>query len=282
MPHSTPRLIPLRDFFRNPEQTSFRISPNGEYLSYTAPYEKRMNVFVEKRGELGAGNAVRVTSETDRDITTHGWKSETIIFTRDFDGDENFHLFSANKDGSNTRDLTPFPGVRVEIVDELQEVENEMLIGLNNRDPQLFDVYRLNVVTGGMQLIAENPGGVTDWVTDHTGAVRLAIQSDGVNNIYLYRDREGEEFRPVLSLSFRDILGPLFFSFDNKAIYALSNLGRDRLAAVKYDIANAKELEVICEHPEVDLAGMEYSRKRHVLTTITYVTWKKQREFLDN
>lgn len=279
---SAPRRIPLQDFFRNPDQSSFRISPDGEYISFTAPYERRMNIFVQKRTEFGKSEAVRVTSQTDRDIVTHGWKNDTVIFTRDFDGDENFHLFAANKDGSNTRDLTSFPGVRIEMIDELVEVENEILIGINHRDPHLFDVYRINVVTGSMQLVAENPGGVTSWITDHTGAVRIAIQSDGVNNVFLYRDSEQEEFRPVLSLSFKDILGPAFFTFDNKAIYAVSNIGRDRLAAVKYDMANAKELEVIYEHPEVDLADIEFSRKRKVLTSITYVTWKQERKFFDD
>ncbi len=81
--------IPLRDFFRNPEKSVYRISPDGRFVSHTEPYERRMNVFVEERGEIGKGKAVRVTSETARDINSYGWKNnDTLIYIRDFDGDE--------------------------------------------------------------------------------------------------------------------------------------------------------------------------------------------------
>ncbi len=274
--------IPLRDFFRNPEKSMYRISPDGKFVSHTEPYERRMNVFVEARDAIGQGKAVRVTSETTRDINSYGWKNnDTLIYVRDFDGDENFHLFAVDKEGKNARDLTPFPGVKVEIVDELEEVDNELLIGMNHRDPQCFDVYRVNVMTGAMHLVAENPGDIIQWGTDHTGAVRLAIRSDGVNNTLLYRDEEGDDFREIITTSFKESLAPLFFTFDNSAIYAASNLGRDRMAIVKYDVANNRELEVIFEHLEVDVTGLEFSRKRKVLTTVRYTTWKMQREFLD-
>ncbi len=277
-----PNHIPLRDFFRNPEKTSYRISPDGRFVSHTEPYERRMNVFVEPRAEIGKGKAVRVTSETTRDITSYGCKNnDTLIYVRDFDGDENFHLFSVDKEGKNARDLTPFPGVKVQMVDELVEIDNEVLIGMNQRDPQCFDVYRLNVTTGAMQLVAENPGDIVIWGTDHLGALRIAIRSDGVNNTLLYRAKEGEEFQDVITTNFKESLSPLFFTFDNAAIYAASNLGRDRMAIVKYDVATNRELEVIFEHPHVDVAGLDFSRKRNVLTTVSYTTWKGERKFLD-
>ncbi len=277
-----PQKIPLRDFFRNPEKTNYKISPDGSYVSHTEPYERRMNVFVEPRGELGSGNAVRITSETDRDITGYWWKNnDTIVYVRDFDGDENFHLFAANRNGSVPRDLTPFPGVKVEVVDELEEIENELLVGTNQRNPECFDVYRLNVGTGEMRLIAENPGNVTQWITDHEGTVRIAIVTDGVNMTYLYRDRDGEPFCDVLTVHFKETLQPMFFTFDNKNVYALSNLGRDCMALVRYDMANAQELEVLYEHPEVDLDAAFFSRKRKVLTHLVYTTAKPHREFLD-
>ena len=274
--------IPLRDFFRNPEKTNYQISPDGHYVSHTEPYERRMNVFVEPREAVGQGKAVRITSETARDISNYWWKNnDTIIYLRDFDGDENFHIFAASRDGSNSRDLTPFPGVRAQVVDELEEIEGEVLIGMNQRNPECFDVYRLNVLTGDLRLVAENPGSVTQWITDHDGTVRIAVKTDGVNQTYLYREHDGEEFREVLTVHFKDTLQPLFFTFDNKNVYALSNLGRDRAAFIKYDMANARELELIYEHPEVDLDGASYSRKRKVLTVIRYTVEKPQREFLD-
>lgn len=275
--------IPIRDFFRNPEKTGYRISPDGKFVSHMEPYERRMNVFVEPREAIGKlGAAVRVTSETARDIGGYWWKNnDRIVYVKDFAGDENFHLFAVDKDGSNLLDLTPFDGVKIDMVDELEEIPNEVLIGMNQRDPEVFDVYRLNIVTGEMHLVAENPGSVTRWVTDHDGCIRVAITANGLENTLLYRDRDTEEFREVLHTNFKEQLEPFFFSFDNKYLYALSNLGRDRAAIVKFDIANGRELEVIFEHPEVDADGLAYSRFRKVLTTIAYTTWKQQREYLD-
>jgi hypothetical protein len=49
-PEGQVRLIPMEDFFRNPEKTDFKISPDGQYLAYLAPWERRLNVHVQKFG----------------------------------------------------------------------------------------------------------------------------------------------------------------------------------------------------------------------------------------
>ena len=271
--------IPLRDFFKNPERAAFQISPDGNYLSFMQPYQNRMNVFVQKRG---TDRVVKITNETERDISGYFWKSNhQIIYSKDFKGDENYHVVAVDRDGQNLRDLTPFEGVRAEIIDDLEENDTEMIIGLNKRNPEVFDAYRLNVVSGEIKLIAENPGNILGWMTDHNGKIRVAVASDGVNNTLLYRETESLPFKPIVTTNFRDSLDPLFFTFDNKAIYASSNLGRDKSAIVKYDIANGKELEVLFEHPEVDVERLNYSQKRKVLTTVVYTTWKSERHFLD-
>jgi dipeptidyl aminopeptidase/acylaminoacyl peptidase len=286
---SRPPIIPLRDFFRNPEKTAFKISPDGRYVSHMEPFgpegEQRLNVFVQKREELASDSGaapLQVTNETARDIGGHWWKNDhRIVYTRDFGGDENYHLFAVDRDGKNNRDLTPFEGVRVEVVDELIEIENEILIRMNRRDAAAFDVFRLNVETGAMQLIAENPGPITRWITDHNGKVRVAQRSDGVNNTLLYRDTEQDEFREIVTTHFKESLDPMFFTFDNKDLYVMSNIGRDKLAIVTYNVEHAREMEVVFEHPEVDVEGVAFSKKRKVLTVISYTTWKQQLQYFD-
>lgn len=273
------REIPLRDFFKNPEKTDFEISPDGEYLAYLAPYENRLNIFVQKIGE---DKSKRITSYTDRDLSGFFWKGNNhIIYTRDNKGDENYHLYSVNKSGDKTIDLTPFEKVTTQIIDRLEDSDEEIIIGLNKRNPEIFDVYRINVDNGEMQLAAENPGNFISWETDHEGKIRIAITSDGVNTSLLYRDDESQPFRTILTTTFKENIAPLFFTFDNKYVYASSNLNRDKRAIVKYNIANNKELEVIFEHPDVDVSHLSYSRKRKVLTTVTYITWKAEKYFFD-
>jgi len=102
-------LIPLKDFFKNPEKSRYQISPDGKYFSYMAPYESRMNIFVQ---EIGQDSAKRLTSETDRNVAGYFWANNNrILFLKDTGGDENFKLYGVNIDGSNMICFTDFEGV---------------------------------------------------------------------------------------------------------------------------------------------------------------------------
>jgi len=239
--------IPLRDFFRNSEKTSYTLSPNGEYFAYLAPYKNRMNVHVQKIGSKE--KAVRLTGIEDRDLAGYFWATnDRILYARDFGGDENFHIFGVDINGENDVDLTPFDGVLAQMIDTLEDDDEHIIIG---------------------------------WVTDHDGKLRAAVATDGVNNSIMYRQTEKDEFKTVLTTNFRDSVNLLFFTFDNQHVFASSNLNRDKSAIVKFDPTTGKELEVIYEHPVVDVNNLSYSRKRKVLTSIQYVDWKRRFKFLD-
>ncbi|MCU4162577.1 S9 family peptidase [Marinilabiliaceae bacterium A049] len=273
-------IIPLEDFFKNPDQTSFQISPDGKYFSYKAPYENRMNVFVQ---EIGKDSATQITFETDRDVAGYFWANETrILFVKDDGGNENFKLYGVDLDGTNAVCFTDFENVRTGIIDDLRDIPDEVIISMNKRNPQVFDPYRLNIVTGEMQILYENPGNISGWITDHDGKLRAAIAvTDMINQSLLYRDSEEDEFKNILTTSFKETLNPLFFTFDNKMLYASSNVGRDKAEIVIFDPATAKETEVLFSHPEVDVEGLNYSEKRKVITTATYTTDMQGRHFFD-
>ena len=273
------KLIPLRDFFRNPEQSGFQISPDGNSISFMQPYRSRMNVFVRARA---GGEAVRITSETERDVAGYFWKgSGRIVYLKDFKGDENFHVVAVDADGKNLVDLTPFEKVRAEIIDDRYDNDAEMLVSMNKRNPEVFDVYRVDLTTGQLALIAENPGNVTGWVTDHTGCIRLAVATDGVDTSILHRPDENSPFKTVITTNFKEQIQPLFFDFNNKLLFASSNINRDKAAIVRVDPATAREESIIYQHPEVDVAGLAWSRKRKVYTEVQFLTWKRERKFFD-
>jgi len=272
--------ISVKDFFKNSEKTSFNLSPNGEYLAYLAPYKDRMNIHVQK---IGSDDVTRVTSVEDRDIAGYFWASDDrLAYARDKGGNENFHVFAVNKDGTNEKDLTPFDGVRCEIIDDLKDSPNFMIVGLNKRIPQVYDPYRLNINTGELEILYENPGDITGWQTDHDGKLRIATKTNGIDNTILYRATEDAPFKEVMTTDFKQTLSPQYFDFDNgDVVYAISNLGRDKAAIVKYDLKENKEIEEIFMDTEVDVSGISYSPKRKVPTFINYTRAKLNRKFLD-
>ena len=260
---SVPR-IPVEDFFRNSERTGYQISPDGRYFSYFAPYADRQNLFVQP---VDGGEAVRLTSETERSLAGSIWANEhRLLFMKDTGGDENYKLFGVDLDGTDLRAYTDFEGVRTQLIDPLDHVDDEVIVGLNRRNPEVFDPYRLRLSTGELTLLAENPGNVQGWMTDHAGRLRAATAIvDGVNTQLLYRDTEDEPFRVVLTTNFKETVSFVDFTPDNRLVYALTNLGRDTAALVLMDPRTCQELEVLFEHPHYDVASISYSERRQKL-----------------
>jgi len=272
--------IPMRDFFRNPDRAYYRISGDGRTLSFMQPWERRKNIYVQPVGSTG--EPVRLTSERDRDIADYFWKgANRIVYLKDVGGDENDHVVVVDRRGGEPRDVTPFPGAKAVVIDALTEFPNRMLIGLNRRLKEVFDVYALDLATGKLTLVAENPGNITSWGADHTGRVRYAVATDGVDQTYLYRATADAPFKPVLKTTFRDQFSPQFFAADNRKLYVASNLGRDKVAIVLVDPATAKEERVVYVRDDVDVGGLAYSRARKRASFVNFQTWKPGRAYLD-
>ena len=274
--------IPLKDFFKNPEMSSFQLSPDGKHISYMKPWEdgdRMMNVYVRP---IDSNEEVRITGATKRSLYGYFWLNDNrIAYVQDEGGDENIHIYAVNIDGSNNIDLTPFENIQARITDDLEDNPDFMLVALNKRNPQIHDVYRLNVNSGEMEMIAENPGNISGWMTDNDGKLRIATTSDGVNTGLLYRENESDPFKSILVTNFKESVAPLYFTFDNKELYVSSNRGRDKSAIFKFDLNTAKEGELIFEHGEVDVYGLMRSKKRKVITGVSYTTDKRQIHFFD-
>ena len=275
------KLIPMEDFFKNPEKTYYKISPDGKFYSYTAPYEKRMNIHIQ---EIGKDSVIRLTSETDRNIAGYLWaNNEQILYLKDTDGDENYKVYLANITGDEPKCLTDFDGVRSSIIDDLPDIPNEVIIGMNKRNPQVFDPYRLYLDSGKLEMLAENPGNIQGWLFDHAGKLRIAVAvTDGINTSLLYRETESDEWSTILTTNFKESFSPQFFTFDNKNLIGSSNIGRDKSAIVEFDLNEAKEIKILYENSEYDVDNVNYSEKRKVITSASYTSWKRERHFFDD
>jgi len=274
-------LFDMKLFFKNADKNSFQISPDGYYYSYIANYKDMYNVFVQK---VGDENAIRVTNDTLRSIYNYGWKGNRIVFLQDVGGDENFQLFSVTAEGKDLKALTPFPGYRTLVLDLLRYIpgkEKELIIAINKRDKQYFDPYLINIETGQLTLMYENKLNYDSWYTDNDGVIRMATKTDGVNVSYMYRNTDKDDFKLLLTTSFKEQFSPQSFDANNKKVFVLSNIGRDKVALVEYDPTANKEVKELYANPDYDLTSVFYDKKNKILASVSWTSEKQEDYFFD-
>lgn len=269
--------IEVKEFFKNPEKIYFKLSPSGKFISYLKPHSGKFNLYITA---AESDSAVRITNVTKHDVDYYRWiDDDRLVYAKDIKGDDNYHLFLVSRSGKVEKDITPYENTRAIFARKYDAEPNTIIVAMNLRDKSLFDIYKLNIETGKKKLLEKNPGNVSSWIIDKSGNVRLAIQSNGVNQTVLYKKKKSNEFISLLTTDFREEFVPLRFSADEKYIYAISNIGRDKSAFVKYDPESNREVEVIFSHPEVDVTKVIFSEKDDTPIAARYVTWKRHYKF---
>ena len=167
-------LIPRDVLFGNPRRAQARLSHDGKWISFQAPVNGVLNIWVAPADDLSKAKAV--TEEKVRPIPSHDWAYDNkhILYIQDKNGDENFHLYATNVVTGETKDLTPIDGVRAELQEISQKFPNEVLVGLNDRDKRYHDIWRINIATGEKKLVQQNPG-IAGYLTDDDFRVRMAM-----------------------------------------------------------------------------------------------------------
>ncbi len=274
-----PPLIPRTLLFGNPDKTGPRISPDGRRLAYLAPHDGVLNVWVRT---IGASDDRAVTGDRNRGITAFFWasNSEQILYIQDKNGDENWHLYAVTLGANEVRDLTPFAGVQTRIVAVDSAFPDEILVGINRRDPSLHDVYRVNVRTGELTLEAQNDGGMVGWTADHDLRVRAVLKPtpDGGLDL-LVRDKPDAGWRTFTKWGPQDAIhtGPIAFTPDGRGLYLLDSSGTNTSGLRERDLATGKEKTLACDH-SADLAGVFIHPTSHEVQAVSFnrerIRWK--------
>ena len=250
-----PPLIPLRHLFDNPERALARLSPDGTRLSWLAPRDGVLNVWVRERA---GGDPWPVTDDRDRGVRSYLWSrdSRRIIHLQDTGGDENHHILVVDADGGGpARDLTPFPGVRAGLVAAPRATPRHILVSMNLRDRSVFDVYRVTLATGRLELVGRNPGDIVGWTADRQGLLRAArAQTPAGDHQILVRHDEDGALRVVAEYANEDGGHPFAFTPDGSRLWVGSARGSDLLRLVELDPADGSEREIDRDE-EVDLSG---------------------------
>lgn len=256
-------LLPRTVLFGNPDRAQARLSPDGTRISWLAPRDGVLNVWVAPLDDLDAAQAV--TQDTGRGIRVHFWAYDNrhLLYLQDEGGDENWRLHAVDLKSGTERDLTPFDGVAAQVLGVSHERTDEILVGLNDRNPALHDVHLINIVTGERRLIVENPGYAGYWA-DEQYNVRLAFRSNADGSMTVLM-REDDAFEPAIEIPQIDTLSTSVHGFmpDDRRLLMSDSRERDTAALVIFD-PNSGTREVVFEDARADVGVSVHPRTREI------------------
>ena len=235
-------LIARDKLFGNPTRTAARISPDGRWLSWIAPRDGVLNVWVAPIDAPDRGRSL--TAERTRPIRTTWWSpdSRAILYLNDRDGDENFLLYGVDVATGARRDYTPFDDARVKILAISPRVKTRILVGISQRDPHWQDVFSLDLATGALTRVFKNDHYDT-FVADAGLNLRLAQQTGDDGGVAWFRVHGDDvEATPLARVDVDDALStaPLQLSADGKTLWWLDSRGGDTVSLVAQEMATGR------------------------------------------
>ena len=276
------KLIPREVVFGNPEKADPQISPDGAMLAYLAPVENVLNVWVRT---IGAEDDKPVTKDDNRGIRRYFWAADSkhIMYLQDVGGNENFRLYGVNLETDEVKDFTPFEDVRVMITARNKHFPDELLISMNKENPQLFDVYHLDLTSGELELVARNPGNIVGWVTDPDFKVRCALAAtpDGGFDLMLREDQEAS-WEKLLTWDSDNTLnsGPISFTAGGDSLILIDSREVNAGRLIKMDIAT-QGYEVLAEDPQYDLSDVMVHPDRYEVQAVSFTRARTEWQVLD-
>jgi dipeptidyl aminopeptidase/acylaminoacyl peptidase len=271
--------IPISDFFKTPEKSFIKISPDGKYLAYLKPYKEKQNLFIQS---LADGKERMATSFTDNSIRDYFWTyNNQLVFNQDVAENEEFSLYALNVKTLQMRTLLTQVKIRMWLLNRNRKEPDVITIVMNKRNPATFDVYKLNLTSGQLALYIANPGNITEWYPDNDGKIRLAKATDGVDETILYRTSDESPFKPIIKNNFKNKVDPIAITPKGTSFYALSNVNRDKSALVEIDATTGKEVKVVYSTNKADIMDYGYSRNRHRLEYAGWEDDKPHKHFLN-
>jgi dipeptidyl aminopeptidase/acylaminoacyl peptidase len=277
-----PPLVAREVFLGNPIKSQARISPDGKMLTYLAPSQTNvLNVWLRT---IGKTDDRMITSDAKRGIRVHFWAEDGkhVFYLQDVGGNENFHLYSVDVASNEVKDLTPYEGVRAQNLLVDRKHPDEILVGLNQRDKSVFDMHRINLVTGESKLDTQNPGDVQGWGTDADFVIRAAqAQSEDGGTIIRVRDSATAPWRDLVAFSPEENGDFVDFTADGKSCYVESSLGSDVTRLVRLDATTGKELELIATDPRCDVGGIMVNDVSHKVEAVGFNYLRNEWKVID-
>jgi dipeptidyl aminopeptidase/acylaminoacyl peptidase len=276
-----PPLIPREILFGNPERANPQLSPDGQYLAYIAPDEK--NVLQVWLRTVGQEDDRQLTADEKRGIRMYFWtyNAAQLIYLQDSDGDENFHLYLVDISSNNVRDLTPFPGVKAQPVDLDHNFPHEVLVALNLKDRQKFDVYRINLKTNAVDFDTDNPGNIVGWTADAQFQVRSAIAAapDGGLDL-LFRETTDQDWDTLRHWGPDDEGHAVGFSEDGETLYIVGSHEANAQRLIALNLTTREET-VMAEDDQYDVGGIMMHPVKRIIQAVSFDRDQLEWQILD-
>lgn len=275
-------LISREDLFGNPERANVQISPDGKYLSWIAPLDGVINVWIAPADDPSKAKAV--TDDKARGIRQYFWsyRPGTLLYLRDTGGDEDFHLYSVDVASGEKRDLTPFAKTRAQVNAVSHLHPESILVGMNDRDPKWHDLYRVDLASGQRTLVEKNTQSFAGYMADAGYQVRMAFKQrpDGGQDV-LAPDGKGG-WKKVDDIPFEDSLttSPAGYTTDGKTLYYIDSRGRDTAALFAVDVATGQK-KVVSEDARADVGNTLSDPRTGVVQAVAVDYLKEEWKPLD-
>ncbi|WP_313090156.1 S9 family peptidase [Chryseobacterium flavum] len=256
----------VEDYFARPKASAFKLSPDGKYLSYKEKDQDRKNhVYVK---ELSTGKITKAIVEKDDLIKNYGWlNKQRLFYTQDKGGNENIHLYAADIDGSNLKDLTPFDGITLGTIIPIKDTDF-VVVSMNKNNKQIFEPYKINFITGEMTQLYENKNvnsPIDDYIFDKDGNLRgYTVLENGLTTKTYYKDLQSGTFNLVKSTDWFDTFSIIRFNDNSKnkdEAYVVTNLDSDKARIVLYDLKKNAVIREVYSNPVYDVGSISVAGK---------------------
>jgi dipeptidyl aminopeptidase/acylaminoacyl peptidase len=277
-----PKLIPRSVIFGNPEKTAPQISPDGKMLAYVAPLEGVLNVWTKT---IGKEDDRAITKDTNRGIFNYFWggDSKQMMYLQDKGGNENWQLYDVELATSETRSLTPYDSIQVQITGRDKHFPTHLIIAMNKDNPQLHDAYHLDLNTGELKMVAQNPGNVVGWVTDNNLVVKLALAPTAEGGMdLLYRDNASNPWKKILTWDSQNSLtsAPIGFTKDGQSIYMVDSRDANAARLVKMALGTGK-IQVVGEDSLYDVSNALINPDTYEIEAVEFTKDRNEWTVLD-
>lgn len=256
----------VEDYFARPKASQFKLSPDGQYLSYKEKDKDSKNhVYVK---DLKSGEITKALVEKDDLIRSYGWlDKKRLFYTQDKGGNENIHLYAADIDGKNLKDLTPFEGITLNSVRLIKDTEF-VIVSMNKNNKQIFEPYKINFNTGEITQLYENKdvkSPIDDYLFDRQGNLRgYTILENGLTTKLYYKDLQTGKFNLVKATDWKDTFSVIGFNDNSKnkdEVYLVTNIGSDKSRIVLYDLKKNAIIKEVYSNPTFDVSSIAQAGK---------------------